>query len=288
MDLALKQEEEAPTTSSGTFVTIDPKRRALLRALSERLLLQPDTRTGDGGGIFEKGHLALPAFYTLIAGTDCKKSFDNARVRGRADAEDGPVGLPELAALLKQAADPRRDYKGARGRRLGDLALFAAHFALALPSMLRRHALADAAVRRALAVFLKAAAATTAGKSDEDAASKRHELALRAIESIGRVCARSLSRTARAERAFKLFLLQVLGGAEALTADNDFELRVVLVDCELTLLVSLVDLVRRLLPHLANPHKWCISFLVSAAGQLDQDSNWGENPDPTDGDCGES
>ena len=44
----------------------------------------------------------------------------------------------------------------------------------------------------------------------------------------------------------------------------------------------LVDLVRLLLPHLANPHDWCATFLAGAASQLDQGSRQTETPDPTD------
>ena len=238
MDLTLKREERA-TTSSGTFIAADTKRlvevvissrqqqqaatetrQALLHALSKRLL--QSTRDAD---VFEKGLLALPSFYTLVAGTDCKKAFDNARTRGRTDEEDGPAGLPELAALLKQAAEPSRDFKGARGRRLGDPALLVAHFALALPSALRRHALADAAVRRALMAFLKSAnsgkdeggtaAAAACGKDTGGSpiSMETCELVRSALDSIGHVCTRILSRTERAERALKLFFLEVLGGS---------------------------------------------------------------------------
>ena len=84
-------------------------------------------------------------------------------------------------------------------------------------------------------------------------------------------CTDLLHRTARAERAFKLFFSEALRGrAENLTAQEDFDLRVALVDCGLTLLVSLVDLVRLLLPHLTNPRKWGATFLASDLGHLDQ------------------
>jgi len=45
---------------------------------------------------------------------------------------------------------------------------------------------------------------------------------------------------------------------------------------------ELVDLVRLLLPHLANPHNWSATFLASAASQLDQGSQFTETPGPTD------
>ena len=81
MDLDLKQKEEATTKASETSIADDDpqgrrpcsqahikERQALLRALSRRLLLQTDTRTRDAD-VFEKGRVALPDFYTLVAGT---------------------------------------------------------------------------------------------------------------------------------------------------------------------------------------------------------------------------
>ena len=56
-------------------------------------------------------------------------------------------------------------------------------------------------------------------------------------------------------------------------------------DGELTLIVSLVDLVRLLSPHLANPRRWCADFLASAASQLDQGCNSSYTPGPTGEPC---
>ena len=64
-----------------------------------------------------------------------------------------------------------------------------------------------------------------------------------------------------------MFLKSLIGGAY-----DDFELRVVLADEARTLLTSLVDLVRILMPHIADPHQWCATFLGRTRNRVNQDS----------------